>query len=213
VSSGNLFAASGRYTGSGQARSVFALGFPNTTSSAQQYPTPPSGAVNFPANADGTWSYGSIPGAACDSNLSAGPNSTLLVWYDIGTGSGPVQLSSTIDCTIFHGANPSCPPAGPAGLPQLFYVTFSGRGKLAGSIRKSIPLTWNGVSWIGRSSDGGDLILAFRGNDPHFELTGAGPAAVFVVAAKKAPGKGFHWKSEGHALGQLDGNFVVTVTE
>src|SRR5579872_5003126 len=100
TSIGNMISATGIH--SPGYRAVWALAYPSTKINPAQHPTPDAGAVTFPPNQDGSWSYVFIPGAACDNKVGGPVNSTLLVWYDLGGASGPVW-DSQVDMSTFHG--------------------------------------------------------------------------------------------------------------
>ena len=201
-------------------RRVCALAFPSPSEDPFDYPSPPPGAVCVTPGADGSWSFGAVPGAACDNNPYPTNNSTLIVWFDYGTPGDPDY--AVVTSTPFYGV---CPVSGPSGgtsgaggpgrslLSQLhatvLHATFTGALAPLGTV----ALRWNGAAWVGVSTHCGGAALSFLGLETACHLASAGPGTAFVVAAPPGSFRPFHWSAAGAAVGAVAGHFHVTVTE
>jgi hypothetical protein len=203
------------------ATTVFALAFCGTDVTTQQFPQPPLGVVSdIPDPDTGAWSFNvakgnAVPGACCD-GISGGPNnSTLIVWYQFDDD--PPTFSA--DSTPFHGYCPGSGSGSPGGigkvvvgsqvLPAALHATFTGALSPLGTV----ALAWNGVSWVGKSSHAGGLVLSLTCRDAAFQLHATGPCTTFVVAGKPSSLRPFHWSVRGQAIGTLAGAFELTVLE
>jgi hypothetical protein len=206
--SGHSALVSGNY-----AKIVWAMAYPDPTVQSAQHLAPPDGAPHdTPSTDDGSWSFTQakgnlVPGAKADNIVQGADNSTLLVWYDFdGTGT-----SYQMDRTIFHGylatkgtSLSSCRPRA-----TTLHATFT--GALAGL--GTVPLHWNGASWVGVSSHCGGSVLSFLWGEPVCHFVSSGPGTTFVLAEAPGAHPHFTWSAAGTAFGSLAGPFRVTLTE
>lgn len=221
--SGNTIAANGgsQVISSHFPRLVWALAYPNPNEGPFDHPIPGPGAVSDVPGGGGAWSFGAVPGAACDP-VSGGPNnSTLIVWFDYGTSTDPDY--AVVSSTPFHGY---CPGSGPSGATSgvggggfavqaarlratVLHATFHGALAQLGTV----SLRWNGAAWVGVSTQCGGAALSFLGQETGCHLVSAGPGTAFAVAGPAGSAHPFHWSAHGTAVGAVAGPFHVTLTE
>ncbi|MGH7174477.1 MAG: hypothetical protein ACRELG_29780 [Gemmataceae bacterium] len=209
---------------------VWALAYPNPNVTTTGHKTPDfaGGAVSMKPDPD-TWYWhflqsddnNVVPGAFCAGSPcppDGDDNSTLLVWWEYDTPSGPTY---TPGVRHFYGYCPgSSSGSGAATMPAT--VAFGSR-RLATTLHATftralaklgtVTLAWNGVSWAGDSSVGGGCVLSLLSRDETLQLMSAGPGATFILAAPSGPGQPFSWTAEGSAHGALSGGFGVIIVE
>jgi hypothetical protein len=188
---------------------------PNLDPTGSGFQVPPSDAATDVPLSDGSWSFtqakgNPVPGAACD-GVSGGPNnSTLVVWYDFGSG-----VPCSIESTPFHGYCPGGSGGSGSGSggfgspPTLLHATFTGALATLGTV----ALAGNGASWLGVSSACGGSLLAFLSDGSSYTLLSAGPGVLFAVSKVPDSTGPFNWSASGTALGSCGGSFTVTITE
>jgi hypothetical protein len=200
-------------------QAVWGLAYNNL---APVYPTStrsPS-AVQGTLYSDGSWSFSAaagnlVPGALFDSNFNGPDNSTLVIWYQYQSGT---TLVWGYEPGHFHGYRPGGSGSGPGIAAIPAHPRIKARTLHAGFTRGlarlgSVALKWDGVSWVGQSSDHGGCILSFQCNDSVCQLQAGGPAVAFIAAGRPNSFKPFHWSATGTAFGALTGDFAVQITE
>lgn len=148
-----------------------------------------------------------IPEAKCDA-ISNGPaNSLLAIWYEYASG------AQSLETTPFHGY---CPPQSSAPIPPMnccpgsttLFANFTGSLSPLGSVK----LSWNGLSWTATEPKHG-LILTLSSVGGVYQLQGAGRGSAFILAGTPVTAKPLVLSARGNSVGDLLGDFTVTVTE
>jgi hypothetical protein len=176
--------------------------------------TPPGNAATDTPAGNMNWSFtcakgNPVPGGKFDNILNGPVNSTLVVWYFYGG-----SASSQSEPGNFHGYVAGSGSASELAIargargPAVLHAAFTGALASLGAV----ALVWNGVSWVGISSSG-SAVLSFCCHEGVYQLTSAGPATSFIVAAHPRSHEPFSWAAEGTGLGALAGPFGVTIVE